>query len=196
MGSSEEKAVAVEEQRTQTVSFTRTLQPVAPPGGHLRVEAGYEAFFPFGDSSTKAEIGVGNAMLTRVLYMFPMRVGLVGAGILMGVVDMATLEYAAWYYRMLCFPAGIDLRYETALAVPFFIAFDVASGAMISRISFDQQGIPGITTAKIFVAPSLSAGWIPFDNLRIALGIGGMAIFFDNSPFTAVSPSLRVEYAF
>ncbi|MGA2765525.1 MAG: hypothetical protein ABSG17_19430 [Spirochaetia bacterium] len=195
-GVSEEKAVAVEEQRTKTVSFTRTLQPVVRPGGHLRVEAGYEAFFPFGDSYTKAEIGVGNAMLTRVLYMFPMRVGLVGAGILMGFVDVATREYTAWYYRMLCFPAGIDLRYETAFAVPFFVALDVATGAMISRISFDQQGIPGITTAKIFVAPSLSAGWLPFDNLRIALGIGGMAIFFDNSPLTAVSPSLRVEYAF
>jgi Caspase domain len=193
-GVSEEKAVAVEEQRTKTVSFIRALKPDARPAGALRVEAGYEAFFPVGPS--ERTIGVGNAMLARVLYSLPTSVGMVGVGILTGAIDLATSQYATYDYRMLCFPAGIDIRCESSFSVPFFIAFDVATGAMISQISFTQEGMQGITTAKIFAASSLSAGWLPFDNLRIALGIGGMVIFFDNNPFTAVSPSLQVEYAF
>ncbi len=193
-GVSEEKAVAVEEQKTKTVSFTRFSRPEVRQGGSLRVEAGCQTLLPVGAAGE--EIGSGYGVTTRVLYTLPTSVGWVGAGILTGLVDLETHGDASWGYRILCFPAGIDLRYEMAFSIPFFITVDLAGGAMINLVSFTRPEMPGVTTAKLFAAPSLSAGWLFWGKLRIALGIGGMAILFDNNPFTAVSPLLRVEYAF
>jgi hypothetical protein len=192
-----QEKLSVEEQRIAI--HPGAAQPAEIEGARKRrnfFSCGLESGPVFPVAAVAGALGTGPYLWSSVHYNISLDWGAIGIGLLAGAMAVPSGDSQTYGYNMRSFPLAVEGRYQTAFDSPIYLSAGIAAGAALSLIGFNDETADGVTTLKVFIAPSLGIGLRIFNHFRIAAGLNYQVIFFDNTAFSGISPGIRVEYAF
>lgn len=161
-----------------------------------KFSSGISAGLTFAVGDVGEIMGLGFSPLAYFSYNLSFPWGILGIGAITGVLFQPTSDSARYGYNLLTVPAGILVKYETASRFCGFI--EVATGAAVSFVTYKDQYFyrEDVTTTKLFLIPTIGAGFKI--NPRIGVYLYGSlnTIFFDGAIYTGITPGLRGEFNF
>ena len=141
-------------------------------------------------------MGLGVSPLTYFNYNLSFPWGILGFGALTGVLFQPTSDSAMYGYNLISVPVGVLVRYETAHRLCGVV--EIGAGATVNFVTYKDQYFyrEDVKTTKLFLTPTLGAGYRISQRFGVFVCTSLNLIFFDGATYSSIVPGLRAEISF
>ncbi|MBN1411604.1 MAG: caspase family protein [Spirochaetales bacterium] len=149
--------------------------------------------FPVGDVG--AIMNLGNTVDGSFLFKFKSDPVYYMTGISLGGFFSSTNAESEYEYNILAFSCGLAGRAGYTLDVLDIYA-ECTAGVLIGGVDYRQTyvGINDIPFIKPYCQPGLGVNLHTPFFVNLNLSCGFLMVFYDNNPYMAIVPSVRIEY--
>jgi hypothetical protein len=191
-GTSETGRVEVEPRGTAAFTFAAPLPIRAAAGAdwNRRVSSAIVFGTPF---PLNSQLEGGTVALWDIDYNLRRRWGDLFFGLETGMMNVETPSGTRDGYRLRSYPAAARVGCASPSTLRFQLAALVAVGVVVTDV--DRHG-PDVTVVKILVAPTVAAGLMLSNDLRLSANATYFVEFFDDHALHFAWPAVSLEYVF